>query len=406
MASRKPSRTTTAGTRRTKPALRKGIPYLAVFIVVLLSLVALSVYGLRHLVRFHPTTRVSLPVFETYASGDTEAKVKALDRRIYDALLDLKVPADDVVFNRVETKGHHDDQWTCSELEIRLREATPEARVKAVFHQHLAGIIPEQSIQFRPAPRHKIILDLLVNTHRTHHLLFVPFTQERFSPPPSATLPRVAIIIDDLGYDEHLASKFLDLEGLLSFSILPYSPFQREIATAVHRRGRDVLLHLPMEPLEYPDVNPGEGALMCGMAPDELLDQLRQDLDAVPFVVGVNNHMGSRLTQDSAKMRQVFTILKRRNLFFVDSLTNPKSRCAQAAHLLNLRFAHRHVFLDHEQSTHAVRFQIKRLITIAKSNGSAIGIGHPYPVTLEILKEEIPKLKYEIKLVPVSELVG
>jgi hypothetical protein len=142
------------------------------------------------------------------------------------------------------------------------------------------------------------------------------------------------------------------------------------------------------------------------MEPDELLEQLRKDLDAVPFVVGVNNHMGSRLTQDSAKMRQVFTILKRRNLFFVDSLTNPRSRCAQAAHLLNLKFAHRHVFLDHVQSAPAVRFQIKRLVTIAKSNGSAIGIGHPYPVTWEILKAELPKLKYEIKLVPISDLVG
>jgi hypothetical protein len=405
MASRKPSRRTTQGTRRRKLSSRKRIFYVAVSIIGLLILFTLSVHGLRHAVRSKSTRRVAFPVYETYASGHTEAKVKALDRRIYDALLDLKVPADDVVFRRVETKGPHEDQWTWSELEIRLQEAMPEARVKAVFYRRLAGIIPKESMAFGSAPNDKIILDLSVNAHHTHHLVFVPFTRKRVSPSPPAPLPRVAIIIDDIGYDDRMASKFLDLDAALSFSILPYSPFQREIATAVHRRGRDVLLHLPMEPLEYPEVNPGEGALMSAMEPDQLLNQLRKDLDAVPFVVGVNNHMGSRLTQDSAKMRQVFTILKRRNLFFVDSLTNPKSRCAQAADLLNLKFAHRHVFLDHVQSAHAIRFQIKRLVTIAKSNGSAIGIGHPYPVTWEILKEELPRLRHEIKLVPVSKLV-
>jgi hypothetical protein len=195
MASRKPSRTTTRGTpKRKPPSLTKRISYLAVSLVGLLILFALSVYGLRHSVRLKPTPRVAFPVFETYASGHTEAKVKALDRRIYDALLDLKVPADDVVFNRVETKGHHEDQWTWSELEIRLREAMPEGRLKAIFYQHLSGIIPKESMAFGSAPHDKIILDLSVNAHRTHHLVFVPFTHKPVSPSPAASLPRVAMV--------------------------------------------------------------------------------------------------------------------------------------------------------------------------------------------------------------------
>ena len=406
MASRKPSRTTTRGTPKRKSSSRKRSTYLVVPLAGLLILFVLSMYGLHRSGRLNPAPRVSLPVFEIYASHGTEAKVKALDRGIYDALLALKVPADDVVFNRVETKAYHEDRWTYSELEIRLQEAVPGRHVKAVFYQHLAGIIPQESMAFRSAPHHKIILELSVNGHRTHHLAFLPFTHKKVPPPPAASLPQIAIIIDDLGYDDKMASRFLELDGVLSFSILPYSPFQQEIACAVPQKGRDVLLHLPMEPLEYPSVNPGEGALMSAMGPDDLLDQLRRDLDAVPFVVGVNNHMGSKLTQDSAKMRQVFTILKGRNLFFVDSLTNPKSCCARAAHLLNLKFARRHVFLDHDQTAHAIRFQIRRLVTIAETHGSAIGIGHPYPVTWEILKEEIPKLRGKIKLVPGSKLVG
>ncbi len=406
MASRKPSRTTTRGTPKTKPSSRKRIIYLAVPLAGLLILFLLSVFGLQRSIRLHPASRVSLPVFETYTSRGTEATVNALDRRIYDALLALNIPAEDVAFNLVETRGSHEDRWTYSELKIRLREAVPERRIKAVFLRHLAGIIPQESVAISSAPAHKIILELSINGHRTHRLTFLPFTLKKALPVPLTSLPQIAIIIDDLGYDDKIASQFLKLDAILSFSILPYSPFERAIAAAVHRRGRDVLLHLPMEPLEYPAVDPGPGALMSAMEPDELLDQLRKDLDAVPFVVGVNNHMGSKLTQDSAKMRQVFTVLKTRNLFFVDSLTNPKSRCAQAAHLLNLKFARRRVFLDHDQSAHAIRFQIKRLVTIANSDGSAIGIGHPYPMTLEILKEELPKLRGRIKWVPVSKLVG
>lgn len=160
-----------------------------------------------------------------------------------------------------------------------------------------------------------------------------------------------------------------------------------------------------MEPMEYPEVDPGVGALLSSMTPDDLLDQLQEDLDSVPLAVGVNNHMGSRLTQDPARMRQIFTILKKRNLFFVDSLTSPQSCCQQSALLLKLKFAQRHVFLDHVQDQNAIRFQIKRLVSMARKHGKAIGIGHPYPATWEVLSEELPNIKNQVELVRVSELV-
>jgi polysaccharide deacetylase 2 family uncharacterized protein YibQ len=105
-------------------------------------------------------------------------------------------------------------------------------------------------------------------------------------------------------------------------------------------------------------------------------------------------------------MRQIFTILKKRNLFFVDSLTSPRSCCQETAHLLNLKFAQRNVFLDHVQEPNAIRFQIKRLISVARKKGKAIGIGHPYPTTLEVLREELPNIKKRVGLVRISELVG
>jgi polysaccharide deacetylase 2 family uncharacterized protein YibQ len=311
-----------------------------------------------------------------------------------------------VVFNWVETKEGGGDQWTYSDMEIRLQNPPAEELVRAAFSQSLAGVIPEDAFLVRGDQEGEVIIHIAVNGHPTHRVAFLAFIQEEPSPPPSTGLPKIAIIIDDLGYDDEAASEFLALDGVFTFSVLPHSPFQAKIASAIQQSGRDVLLHLPMEPLGYPEVDPGKGALISSMNPEELIDQLREDLAAVPYIVGVNNHMGSRLTQDRAKVGQIFSVLKRHDLFFVDSLTSSLSSCKDVATDLDLRFARRHVFLDHVQEASAIRFQIKRLVTFARTQGQAIGIGHPYPITLEVLREELPKINNEFELVPVSELVG
>ena len=105
-------------------------------------------------------------------------------------------------------------------------------------------------------------------------------------------------------------------------------------------------------------------------------------------------------------MLQVLTVLKGHGLFFIDSVTSPSSSCAEAARHLNLAFGRRNVFLDHVQEANAIRFQLKRLVTVAQTQGKAIGIGHPYPITLEILKQELPKINQQVELVPVSQIIG
>ncbi|MCK5838108.1 MAG: divergent polysaccharide deacetylase family protein, partial [Desulfobacula sp.] len=166
------------------------------------------------------------------------------------------------------------------------------------------------------------------------------------------------------------------------------------------------MLHLPMEPMGYPRVNPGPGAILSGMSPDLLLDQLRKDIQEVPYVVGVNNHMGSRLTSHSDQMNQIFTILKKERLFFVDSRTSSASQCEASARLFKLKFAHRDVFLDNLQETAYITGQIKKLIDLAKKHGSAIGIGHPYKATLKALSRELPKLKNTVDIVRASDLTA
>ena len=218
-------------------------------------------------------------------------------------------------------------------------------------------------------------------------------------------LPKIAIILDDLGYDKYIVNKFLSLDATLTFSVLPHISFQKKIAKAAHEKGFEVMLHLPMEPDEFPKVNPGPGALLVSMSPDELIDQLNKNLDTVPSLKGVNNHMGSKMTRNSNQLYQIFSVLKKRNLFFIDSLTTADSLCKPSARLFRVPFAQRDIFLDHIQDPEFIHQQFDRLIQLAESHGEAIGIAHPYQVTFEVMNKLLPELKKKAILVPASEVV-
>ncbi len=227
-------------------------------------------------------------------------------------------------------------------------------------------------------------------------------------PEPAASdgRPKVAIIIDDIGHRKDMAEKFFNLEARLTYAILPYSRYQREIAEAANRRGYQVMLHLPMEPDEYPNIDPGPGALLTSMTPDKRIRQLKSDLAAVPHIKGVNNHMGSKMTAMADQMNQVFTVLKKQGLFFIDSRTTSASQCRSSASLFKLPFAERDVFLDHVQTRQAIAQKIDELINIAEINGSAIGIGHPHEITYAVLSDKLPELNRRVRLVSASALVN
>ncbi|MBF0204450.1 MAG: divergent polysaccharide deacetylase family protein [Desulfamplus sp.] len=218
--------------------------------------------------------------------------------------------------------------------------------------------------------------------------------------------PRVAIIIDDIGYDFKMADAISRIDRNLTISILPGSPSGRRIAQILHARGTQIMLHLPMEPLQYPSVDPGYGAILSNMAHGELVNMLNKNLDSIPHVKGINNHMGSKLTTLSPQMNQIFTVLKKKNLFFIDSLTSKNSTCSHSAKLVNIAFAQRDIFLDNIKESRYIKKQFRELKRIALQNGTAIAIGHPYRETYIVLKEEILNLKKNVVIVPVSELVA
>ena len=229
------------------------------------------------------------------------------------------------------------------------------------------------------------------------------------APIPPPALPeraRVAIVIDDIGWDLSMAQALLALDAPISFAIIPQSPHQAEIVEAAQQYGRDILLHLPMEPHGYPQVNPGKHALLSTMSPPELTAQIQAALQHLPMAVGVNNHMGSRLTENPQAMRVVMQELQQHNLFFLDSRTSSQSTAYKIAREMGVRTGRRQVFLDHHAQPQQIAHQFQRLIAIAHKHGHAIGIGHPYTETLDALQHLLPELREAgIAIVPVSHLI-
>jgi uncharacterized protein len=223
--------------------------------------------------------------------------------------------------------------------------------------------------------------------------------------PPGHHLPVVAIIIDDIGHDRQMADQLLQLDAPLTFSILPYARFSRQIISDARAKGKEVMLHLPMEPNEYPQVDPGAGALLSQMTPDQMIDQLNKNLDMFTGLKGVNNHMGSRLSTSPERMRQIFTVLKKRGLFYIDSRTTAETVARMSAEKLHVPFAERDVFIDHINDPEFMRSQLDLLIQRAHKQGYAVGIGHPHANTYRVLAEYLPILKEKVRLAPASMVI-
>jgi hypothetical protein len=215
----------------------------------------------------------------------------------------------------------------------------------------------------------------------------------------------VAIVIDDVGWDKKMVYRFLNLGVELSFSLLPHSPFQKEIAETLFAKGFDLMLHLPMEPHEYTTFDPGMDVLLTPMKPDAFVGQLIGNLDAVSHIKGVNNHMGSKMTENMDLMLLIFSVFKERGLFFLDSRTTHKSICNKAADQLGLRFVQRDIFLDHILTRKFILSQVDALVEKAIAQGLAIGIAHPHEITFQTLSDILPALSEKVDLVPISTIV-
>ena len=222
----------------------------------------------------------------------------------------------------------------------------------------------------------------------------------------AAGKPRIAIIIDDLGYALSLGRRVNELPGPISIAVLPATPRGKLLAEEAHAAGKDVLLHLPLEANQEDGwVEPG--GISLDMSRGEFSRTFAEDIRSVPHVIGVNSHRGSLLTRHPGHMAWLMEeIIERGDLIFVDSYTTHESVALRLAQESGVPAVKRDVFLDPDESRETVVREFARLKKLARENGLAVGIGHPYPTTIELLERELPGLAAEgIELISISELV-
>lgn len=216
--------------------------------------------------------------------------------------------------------------------------------------------------------------------------------------------PVVAIIIDDIGYNRQQGLAALALPGDFTYALIPYSPNALAFAKTAAGKQKEVMLHAPMSDILRRPV--AKGGLTISMDREAVVQTLNTSIDSLPNVRGVNNHQGSLLTQKTEPMQWVMEALKKRDLYFVDSRTTHKSVAYQTANRYRVPALRRDIFLDHERTTAFLEQQFVQLMTIAKRRGYAVGIGHPYPETIQFLSDNISRLETNgIKLLPVSEIL-
>jgi hypothetical protein len=234
--------------------------------------------------------------------------------------------------------------------------------------------------------------------------------QVSVKPGPMSPKGKIAIVLDDWGYNSSDLELLFKIKCPITVAVLPNLRYSEQVAKDAREKGYQVILHLPLE--SKSNKAPEKDTIYCTRSDDEVIKSLRMSLKSVPGISGVNNHQGSKATEDTRIMRIILTELKNQKLFFLDSLTTNKSVCATIAGEIGLEHAKRDVFLDEppsrledtEQALY-VQKQLYKLSDLAIQKGYAIGIGHDKKITLEVIKDMIPQLeKKGIEVVSISAL--
>ncbi|MBA0036383.1 divergent polysaccharide deacetylase family protein [Pantoea sp. BIGb0393] len=220
----------------------------------------------------------------------------------------------------------------------------------------------------------------------------------------SAHAGKLSIVIDDFGYRPVEENKVLQMPTAISVAVLPNAPHARAMATKAHQGGREVLIHLPMAPLSKQPLE--KDTLTPEMSSAEIERIIREASSKVPYAVGLNNHMGSKMTSSLPGMQKVMQVLNHYNYYFLDSMTIGNSQSIPAAQGTNVKVLKRRVFLDDSQNEAAIRTQFTRAVKLAQRDGYAIAIGHPHPTTVRVLQQMLPSLPADITLVRPSQLLN
>jgi polysaccharide deacetylase 2 family uncharacterized protein YibQ len=357
------------------------------FLLILLGVVGLAVFSLVLLARMEeqPQRPAVLPVIKPPVVKPPIDYTSKVHIEVEALLSTLSSEAGDI-----QRDLDHDPARYTVEGEL------PSSEMISGFQARLQQIPGDYTVQLREANS--------LTVEKSRQTLIVIY----FIPPVPAVPagPLVTIIMDDLGRSTYTAKILVSMPQLVTFSILPGELEAVSVAELAYAAGREVMLHVPMEPQGYPAVNPGRDALFVKDSDAEISRRFDLLLAKIPHVSGSNNHMGSRFTEDARALAPVMESLKEKGLFFIDSRTTGHSRVTEAAQRFGVPTMSRDVFLDNVAEVDAIAREIRRLEGKARRQGMAIGICHPYPETLEALRRELPGLvERGINIVPVSTLL-
>jgi polysaccharide deacetylase 2 family uncharacterized protein YibQ len=383
---------------------------LPVFAFSLFILVALFIQGCAHK-SLSPSQRRAV-------TSEIVSTVEHADRKTQISIRQQTEDSDDLL-----TRSHVVDRITFSVTDRSRLPALRSTLARIARHHGLSFFSSTSDEDWRfefafdGSSTHEILVTLPTTEHAHVAPVPLPQTGPTSSPQPAkasrpkALIPaqspsdaRLAIILDDMGNDEGAAKALLELPVPLTFSVLPGLPSSSEVAEDAYRRGDQVMLHLPMQSQAGDEGQTTE--LRVGMNAGQVKTTIAGMLQAVPHVIGVNNHEGSRATADPALMNELMPLLRERNLFFIDSRTTAATVAYEAAAHAGVPAASRKVFLDDNISRDAILAQLDIARQDALRDGSAIAIGHPHAATIQALSEALPRLRTEgVRLVFVSELV-
>lgn len=416
---------------RKRRRYRKSDKRVLIVTFSFLILLGLTLYGLSYIKH-----KVSSFPPETVTSLKLNSTIENVNELISEALFNkLDLSKKDILEEKVYSKEVANLNWNFTERTILLKKPLSKDKIIASFQE----VIFRDNVEFQIVNHEDFyISEIKIFDQKTHQLKFnfrnhrldekkklegdksvarvhvksdkenIKIKNNEFSK-NAADKPKVAIIIDDIGLDKGSVDKLIKISPKFTFAVLPNLPYSKYAAEKANNEGLDVILHLPMEPKTtsgYNGEDAGEEVLLVGQSKKEIENKLEKNLSSIPYVVGVNNHMGSKFTENNELMELVLKKIDKRGLFFVDSLTSNKSTGYKIAKKLGIRAFQRDIFLDSKfRGKDYVKKQLNSLVKKAEKRGYAVGICHPYPQTIQALTEELPKLSESVDIATISSIV-
>ena len=342
-----------------------------------------------------------------------------IDKLLLKVFFELDISKSSIYEDKSYKKEEDGISWTLKKKRVHLSRSITKDKLDSIFYKNFND--PQITYEIKPV-NNNYIADIRINGIKSHEIVFFRksitedgdiLTKSEDNSETSISkyskTSRIVIIVDDLGGDKHSINELIKIPANLTFAVLPNLPYSKYNAEMVTKSGKELILHLPMEPKlssGYDAQDAGEGALLVGQTKQEVMINLENSLKLFPNIVGVNNHMGSKFTESEELMKVVLLRLKKSELYFIDSLTSNKSTGYYLARSLGVETARRDIFLDsRDRGKEYFINQFRSLVKKSRRNGYAIGICHPYPQTIEGLTEEIRKLDDDVEIAFASEVV-